>query len=91
MYTPRGQGLSELGDIEVVVGDDGRLHLFHLTLPNHDVVQHAVSDDGLHWEPLPNALHTGDPGDPDDDQIWTMSELWYARSETRPACRPSPR
>jgi len=73
MYTPRGQGLSELGDIEVVVGDDGRLHLFHLTLPNHDVVQHAVSDDGLHWEPLPNALHTGDPGDPDDDQIWTMS------------------
>ena len=72
MYTPRGFGVSELGDIEVVAdGDD--LHLFHLTLPTHDVVQHAVSRDGLAWSPLPAALRTGDPGDIDDDQIWTMS------------------
>ena len=72
MYTPRGAGISELGDIEVVAdGDD--LHLFHLTLPNHDVVQHAVSRDGLTWRPLPAALRTGDPGACDDDQIWTMS------------------
>ena len=72
MYTPRGFGISELGDIEVVAtGDD--LHLFHLTLPNHDVVQHAVSRDGLSWSPLPAALRTGDPGACDDDQIWTMS------------------
>jgi beta-fructofuranosidase len=70
---PYAPGHSELGDIEVVVGDDGRLHLFHLTLPNHDVVHHAVSSDGLKWEPLPPALRTGDPGDCDDDQIWTMS------------------
>jgi beta-fructofuranosidase len=72
VYTPRGGGTSELGDIEVVAdGDD--LHLFHLTLPNHDVVQHAVSTDGLAWRPLPAALRTGDPGDCDGDQIWTMS------------------
>ena len=72
MYTPRGCGVSELGDIEVVPRGD-ELHLFHLTLPNHDVVQHAVSRDGLSWSPLPAALRTGDPGAIDDDQIWTMS------------------
>ena len=72
MYAPRGIGFSEVGDIEVVAdGDD--LHLFHLTLPNHDVVQHVVSRDGLRWEQLPPALWTGSPGDVDDDQIWTMS------------------
>jgi beta-fructofuranosidase len=72
VYTPRGGGTSELGDIEVAAdGDD--LHLFHLTLPNHDVVQHAVSRDGLAWRALPAALRTGDPGDCDGDQIWTMS------------------
>jgi beta-fructofuranosidase len=72
VYTPSGFGTSELGDIEVVpVGDD--LHLFHLTLPNHDVIQHAVSHDGLSWRPLPAALRTGNPGAIDDDQIWTMS------------------
>ena len=72
MYAPRGIGYSEVGDIEVFAdGDD--LHLFHLTLPNHDVVQHVVSRDGLCWEPLPPALWTGSPGDVDDDQIWTMS------------------
>jgi beta-fructofuranosidase len=72
MYANRGFGLSEIGDVEVVpVGDE--LHLFHLTLPNHDVVQHLVSRDGLAWTRLPNALGTGDPGGCDDDQIWTMS------------------
>jgi beta-fructofuranosidase len=72
VYTPRGFGVSELGDIEVVVVRE-EFHLFHLTLPNHDVVQHAVSQDGLSWSPLPAALRTGDPGAIDDDQIWTMS------------------
>jgi beta-fructofuranosidase len=72
MYTPKGFGYSEVGDIEVFAdGDD--LHLYHLTLPNHDVVQHVVSRDGLAWEQLPPALWTGAPGDVDDDQIWTMS------------------
>lgn len=72
MYTPRGFGLSDVGDIEIFPhGDD--LHLFHLTLPNHDIVQHAASQDGLAWTALPTALRTGNPGDCDDDQIWTMS------------------
>ena len=62
----------ELGDIEVIE-HNGRLHLFHLTIPNHDLIGHAVSDDGLSWEALQPALHTGNPGDCDDDQIWTMS------------------
>ena len=72
MYAPAGFGLSEVGDVEVCpVGD--QLHLFHLTLPNHDLVQHAVSDDGLAWRALPHAMRTSDPGACDDDQIWTMS------------------
>ncbi len=72
MYAPRGFGLSEVGDVEVFPDGD-QLHLFHLTLPNHDVVQHVVSDDGLAWRPLPDALRTSDPGACDDDMIWTMS------------------
>jgi beta-fructofuranosidase len=72
MYTARGGNLSELGDVEVFPTQD-QIHLFHLTLPNHDVVHHAVSDDGLSWRELPRALHTGDPDECDDDQIWTMS------------------
>lgn len=72
MYAPRGFGLSEVGDVEIFPHGD-ELHLFHLTLPNHDVVQHVVTDDGLSWRTLANALRTGEPGDCDDDQIWTMS------------------
>ena len=72
MYTPRGFGHSEVGDIEIFPHGN-ELHLFHLTLPNHDVVQHAVSTDGLTWNPLPDALRTSDHGHCDDDQIWTMS------------------
>jgi beta-fructofuranosidase len=72
MYAPRGFGLSEVGDVEVFPDGD-RLHLFHLTLPNHDTVQHVVTDDGLAWRQLPDALRTGDPGACDDDMIWTMS------------------
>lgn len=73
VYAPRGLlGLSEVGDVEAFPHGD-QVHLFHLTLPNCDVVQHVVSADGLAWRPLPAALHTGDPGECDDDQIWTMS------------------
>ena len=72
MYAPPGAAAPDVGDLEVV-SDGDRLHLFHLTLPNHDVIQHAVSDDGLTWRPLPPALRTGEPGDADDDQVWTMS------------------
>jgi beta-fructofuranosidase len=62
---------AQLGDIDVIE-HDGRIHLFHLVLPNHDLVAHAVSDDGLTWSPLPPAMCTGKPGDCDDDMIWTM-------------------
>ncbi len=71
MYAPGGFLGSELGDVEVVPRGD-ELHLFHLTLPNHDVVGHAVTRDGIEWHPRTPALRTGDPGEPDDDQIWTM-------------------
>jgi beta-fructofuranosidase len=72
MFSSQGISLSDVGDIELFPHGD-ELHLFHLTLPNHDVVQHFVSKDGLAWRRLSPAIHTGDPGDVDDDQIWTMS------------------
>lgn len=72
MYTPHGLSHTELGKFDVFPTPE-RLHLFHLTLPNHDVVLHAVSDDGLAWRGAPNALYCGDPGDCDDDQIWSVS------------------
>jgi beta-fructofuranosidase len=79
MYMTRGWSAGELGDLDVIVHED-RLHLFHLNLPSHDVVSHLVSDDGMRWERLPNALHTGEPGEPDDDQIWTMHTFrWKGR------------
>jgi beta-fructofuranosidase len=72
MFSSQGVSLSDVGDIELFAHGD-ELHLFHLTLPNHDVVQHLMSTDGLSWKRLPNAIRTGEPGDADDDQIWTMS------------------
>lgn len=72
MFEPRGYSRAELGDLEVIE-HEGALHLFHLTLPNHDLVGHAVSSDGLSWRRLPPALVTGPPGSADDDMIWTMS------------------
>ena len=73
VYAPRGLIGPEVGDVEVFARGD-ELHLFHLTLPNHDAVRHAVSTDGLSWRSLPDALRTSDPGaGPDDDMIWTMS------------------
>ncbi len=62
---------NELGDFDVLEYQ-GRLHLFYLELPSHDAVGHLVSEDGLNWKRLLTALRTGDPGEFDDDQIWTM-------------------
>ena len=81
MYSPSGHSgffypKPELGDIEVIVKDD-EIHLFHLILPNHDIIAHAVSRDGLVWEELPDALHTGNPGSYDDDMLWTPSVKRY--------------
>jgi len=77
MYSPPGfSPMPEISDVEVFV-KNGEIHLFHLTLPNHDKIAHAVSQDGLTWKELPDALHTGDPGSCDDDMLWTMSILRY--------------
>ncbi|MBI4024501.1 MAG: hypothetical protein HY360_05935 [Verrucomicrobia bacterium] len=79
MHFARGWYTTEIGDMDVIAHDD-RLHLFHLCLPGHDVVAHLVSDDGMNWMPVVNALRTGDPGSFDDDQIWTMHVFpWKGR------------
>lgn len=78
MYSPSGfSEVPEIGDVEVFVKNE-EIHLFYLTLPNNDIIGHAVSRDGLTWEELPDALHTGDPGSCDDDMLWTMSVVRYA-------------
>jgi beta-fructofuranosidase len=71
MYSDRGFRASEIGDVDVVK-HAGVYHLFHLTLPNHDYIAHAVSDDGLHWQRVKNALFISDPKAWDDDMLWTM-------------------
>lgn len=71
MYFNEGINPNEIGDFEVVE-EGGQLHLFYLSLDSHDAVGHLVSDNGIDWRPLPVAIRTGDPGDFDDDQIWTM-------------------
>ncbi|MGA2082846.1 MAG: glycosyl hydrolase family 32 [Holophaga sp.] len=71
MYTSRGFREWEIGDIDVV--RRGRtFHLFHLVLPNHDYIAHAVSQDGMTWTRTRNAIFTGEPGSWDDDMLWTM-------------------
>jgi beta-fructofuranosidase len=71
MYTGYGFRNFEIGDVDVVC-DDGLYHLFHLTLPNHDYIAHAVSKDGIKWERVKNALFISDPKSWDDDMLWTM-------------------
>jgi beta-fructofuranosidase len=69
----RGHGFNEwgIGDVDVIkVGE--LYHLFHLFLPNHAYIAHAVSSDGLTWTRVRNALFVGDPGNWDDDMLWTM-------------------
>jgi beta-fructofuranosidase len=71
MYTGHGFNEWGIGDIDVVkVGDT--YHLFHLFLPNHAYIAHAVSTDGLTWTRVQNALFVGHPGSWDDDMLWTM-------------------
>ena len=80
MYLPRSF-YSDLGDVEVIERD-GILHLFHLVLPNRDLIAHAISRDGLSWKACAPAIRTGDPGEMDDDMIRTISvtkrdDLYY--------------
>jgi beta-fructofuranosidase len=71
MYAGSGFKDWEIGDVEVHV-NNGTYHLFHLIIPNHDYIAHAVSKDGITWDRVNNALFVGHPGAWDDDMIWTM-------------------
>ena len=71
MYAGYGFRKFEIGDVDVLFAN-GKFHLFHLVLPNHDYIAHAVSEDGLAWQRVENALFIGQPGDWDDDMLWTM-------------------
>ena len=51
---------------------NGTYHLFHLIIPNHDYIAHATSSDGIAWKRVNNALFVGNPGEWDDDMLWTM-------------------
>ena len=71
MYSGAGFSDWEIGDITVYI-HNGEYHLFHLIIPNHDYIAHAVSKDGLAWRRTKNAIFVGDPGEWDDDMLWTM-------------------
>jgi beta-fructofuranosidase len=71
VYSATGFRAFQIGDIDVL-WHDGLFHLFHLVLPNHDYIAHAVSEDGLTWRRIDNALFISNPGHFDDDMLWTM-------------------
>ncbi len=71
MYSGRGFREWEIGDIDVIE-HNGTYHLFHLVLPNHDYIAHAISKDGINWTRVKNAIYTSEPGAWDDDMVWTM-------------------
>ena len=71
MYASHGFLRSDIGDVDIVY-HDGLYHLFHLILPNHDFIAHAVSEDALNWRRVTNALFVAEPGEWDDDMLWTM-------------------
>ncbi len=71
MYAEAEGTRKTMGDVDVFY-HEGVYHLFHLVLPNHDFIAHAVSDDGLSWSRVENALFIGHPGSWDDSMLWTM-------------------
>ncbi len=71
MYRPFGY-YADIGDVEIIERG-GVLNMFHLVIPNRDLVAHAVSEDGLTWRRVAPAIRTGDPGAFDDDMIRTVS------------------
>lgn len=71
MYSGSGFSDWEIGDITVII-HKGVYHLFHLIIPNHDYIAHATSTDGISWKRVDNALFVGNPGEWDDDMLWTM-------------------
>ena len=71
MFAELSSSRKSIGDVDVIF-HDGVYHLFHLVLPNHDYIAHAISDNGLNWRRVKNALFIGDPGSWDDLMLWTM-------------------
>ncbi len=71
MYSGSGYNDWEIGDVDVFI-HNGVYHLFHLIIPNHDYIAHAISHDGISWKRTKNALFVGHPGEWDDDMLWTM-------------------
>ncbi|WP_168565602.1 glycoside hydrolase family protein [Crateriforma spongiae] len=71
MYSESAGTRKTLGDVDVLY-HDGIYHLFHLVLPNHDFIAHAVSNNCLQWRRVENALFLGDPGGWDDSMLWTI-------------------
>ncbi|WP_404308439.1 glycoside hydrolase family protein [Neorhodopirellula lusitana] len=71
MFSETDGSRKTIGDVDVLY-HDGLYHLFHLVLPNHDFIAHAVSTDALNWRRVNNALFIGDPGNWDDLMLWTM-------------------
>lgn len=90
MYSGSGFNDWEIGDITVII-HNGVYHLFHLIIPNHDYIAHAVSRDGISWRRVNNALFVGNPGEWDDDMLWTMDvsevdgkfEMYYTGLQRR--------
>lgn len=72
MFTETQGSRKAIGDVDVLY-HDGLFHLFHLVLPNHDFIAHAVSTDAINWRRVNNALFIGDPGSWDDLMLWTMA------------------
>lgn len=71
MFAETDGSRKTIGDVDVVF-HNGLFHLFHLVLPNHDFIAHAVSTNGVNWRRVNNALFIGDPGSWDDLMLWTM-------------------
>lgn len=71
MFSESPWSKKSIGDVDVVFSE-GLYHLFYLVLPNHDFIAHAISDNGLNWRRVDNALFIGDPGSWDDLMLWTM-------------------
>lgn len=70
MYSESVGTRKTLGDVDVFF-HEGIYHLFHLVLPNHDYIAHAVSNDCFTWRRVENAIHIGHPGSFDDSMLWT--------------------
>lgn len=71
MFAESAWSRKTIGDVDVIF-HDGLYHLFHLVLPNHDFIAHAISDNALNWRRVDNAIFIGHPGSWDDLMLWTM-------------------